>query len=116
VLRIPLPPPLLACCARRSGVKECTSYLKAILAYLSGFHASGLPRVAPYCVLGGIKVVSLGVHSCFTILLASGKRPNDVQHLAGHATIQLTLDHDMHRIPSRDRDTTDRVAKVLGSG
>jgi integrase len=30
-------------------------------------------------------------HTCFTILLARGTHPKYVQHLAGHASIQLTL-------------------------
>jgi murein endopeptidase len=51
-----------------------------------------------------------------TILLASGKRPNGVQHLAGHASIQPTLEHDMHWIPSMGKDTADGMAEVLGSG
>jgi integrase len=31
-------------------------------------------------------------HTCFTILLARSTHPKYVQHLAGHASIQLTLD------------------------
>jgi len=50
-------------------------------------------------------------HTWFTIVLASSKRPNGVQHLAGHASIQLTLDHDMHWIPSMDRDTADGIKR-----
>jgi hypothetical protein len=68
----------------------------ANLAYLSGFHVSGLSCVASYCVPDGIKVVSIESHSCFAMLLTSDKRPNDVQNLAGHASIQLTLDPDLH--------------------
>ena len=37
-------------------------------------------------------MVSIEAHSCFTILLERGTHPKDVQHLAGHASIQLTLD------------------------
>ena len=60
-------------------------------AYLGGVLFSGLPCVAPHCVPGGVIVVSIEAHSCFTILLERGTHP-DVQHLAEHASIQLTLD------------------------
>jgi murein endopeptidase len=75
-----------------------------------------LLRVAPYCVPGGVRVVSIELHSCFTILLANGKRPKGMQHLAGHASFQLTLDHDLHWIPSMDKDTADGMDEVLGGG
>jgi site-specific recombinase XerD len=35
-------------------------------------------------------------HGYFTILLARGTHPKYVQHLAGHASIQLTLDRYSH--------------------
>jgi hypothetical protein len=44
-----------------------------------------LLRVALYCVPGGVRVVSIEVHSCFTILLARVTHPKLVQHLLGHA-------------------------------
>jgi hypothetical protein len=40
-------------------------------AYLEGFLFPALPPVAPYCVPGGVKVVSIEAHSCFTIVLTS---------------------------------------------
>ena len=88
----------------------------ANLAYLSDFHGSCLLRVARYCVPSSVKVESIEAHSCFTILLVSGKRPNDVQHLVGHASIQLTFYHDMNWTPSRGRELADGMAEVLGSG
>jgi hypothetical protein len=65
-------------------------------AYLSLFLFSGLPCVAPYCVPGGVRVVSIEAHSCFTIVLAGGMHPKCVQHLAGHASTQLILDRYSH--------------------
>ena len=35
-------------------------------------------------------------HTCFTILLARGMHPKYVQYLAGHASVQLTLDRYSH--------------------
>ena len=40
-------------------------------------------NVAPYCVRGGVRVVSIQAHICFTILLARGTHPMYVQHLPG---------------------------------
>ena len=40
--------------------------------YLEGFPFPALLRVAPYCVPGGIRVVSIQVHICFTMRLARG--------------------------------------------
>ncbi len=39
-------------------------------------------------------------HSCFTILLARGTHLKYAQHLARHASIQLTLDRYSHLMPS----------------
>lgn len=44
-------------------------------------------------------------HTCFTILLARSLHPKYVQHLAGHASIQLTLDRYSHWMPSMGRNT-----------
>src|ERR687898_386094 len=41
-------------------------------AYLEGFPFPVLLRVAPYCVPGGIRVVAIQVHICFTMRLARG--------------------------------------------
>src|SRR4051812_33538704 len=46
-------------------------------------------------------------HTCFTILLARGTHPKYVQHLAGHASIQLTLDRYSHWMPSMGRNTAE---------
>jgi integrase len=53
-------------------------------------------------------------HTCFTILLARGTHPKYVQHLAGHASIQLTLDRYFHWIPSMGRNTADGMDEALG--
>jgi integrase len=53
-------------------------------------------------------------HSCFTILLARGTHPKYVQHLAGHASIQLTLDRYSHWMPSMGRNTADGMDEALG--
>jgi hypothetical protein len=63
--------------------------------YLKGFLCCALPRVAPYCAPGGVRV-SIQVHICFTMRLARGTHPKYVQHLARHASIQLILDHYSH--------------------
>jgi hypothetical protein len=60
---------------------------------------SGLLRVAPYYVPGGVRVVSIEVQSCSTIVLTRNEHPKDAKHLAGHLSIQLTLDRYSHRIP-----------------
>ena len=67
-------------------------------AYLSDFLFSGLLRVAPYYVPGGLRVVSIEVHSCSTIVLTPNEHPKDAPHLAGHGSIQLTLDRYSHPI------------------
>ncbi len=38
-------------------------------------------------------------HTCLTILLARGTRPKFAQHLAGHASIQFTLNRYSHWMP-----------------
>jgi hypothetical protein len=69
-------------------------------AYLGGFLCCGLLHVAPYCVPGGVRVVSreaLLLH----VLLSRSTDPKLVQFLLGHhASIQLTLDRHSHWIPS----------------
>src|SRR5215210_4339454 len=68
-------------------------------AFLSRFLFCGLPSVAPYCVTGGVSVVSIEVYSCSTIVLTRNEHPKDAQHLAVHGSIQLTLDRYSHPIP-----------------
>jgi integrase len=53
-------------------------------------------------------------HSCFTILLARGTHPKYGQHLAGHASIQLTLDRYSHWMPSMGRNTADGMDEAPG--
>jgi integrase len=53
-------------------------------------------------------------HSRFTILLARGTHLNYVQHLLGHASIQLTLDRYSHWIPSMGRHAVDGMDEALG--
>jgi integrase len=52
-------------------------------------------------------------HSCFTILLARGTHPKYVQHLAGHTSIQLTLDRYSHCMPSMDRNSAEGMDEAL---
>ena len=52
-------------------------------------------------------------HSCFTLLLSRGVHPKFVQHLAGHASIQLTLDRCSHWMPSMGRHTASAMDEVL---
>jgi integrase len=53
-------------------------------------------------------------HTCFTILLTRSLHPKYVQHLAGHASIQVTLDRYSHWMPSMGRNTADGMDKALG--
>ena len=55
--------------------------------------------LAQYCVPGGVRVVSIEVHSCSTSVLTPNEHPKDAQHLAGHGSIQLTPDRYSHPIP-----------------
>jgi integrase len=52
-------------------------------------------------------------HSCFTLLLSRGVHPKFVHHLAGHASIQLTLDRYSHWMPSMGRHTASAMDEVL---
>jgi site-specific recombinase XerD len=52
-------------------------------------------------------------HSFFTILLARGTHAKYVQHLAGHASIQLTLDLYSHWMPSMGWNTADNMDEAL---
>ena len=53
-------------------------------------------------------------HTCATLLLGRGVHPKMVQHLLGHASIQLTLDRYSHWIPSVGRATAERMDDALG--
>ena len=52
-------------------------------------------------------------HSCFTLLLSRGIHPKYVQHLAGHASIQLTLDRYSHWMPSMGKHTASAMDEAL---
>jgi len=52
-------------------------------------------------------------HPCFTILLVRGMHPKYVQHLAGHASVQLTLDRYSHWMPSMGRNTAEGIDEAL---
>jgi hypothetical protein len=93
---------------RCRGLQELT-----IAPYLSRFPFSALPHVALYYVPGGIRVVSLQAHICFTILLARGTHPKYGQHLAGQASITMTLDRYSHWIPSVGRHAADSMDEAL---
>jgi integrase len=53
-------------------------------------------------------------HTCATLLLTRGTHPKMVQHLLGHASIQLTLDRYSHWIPSMGRATAEGMDEALG--
>ena len=53
-------------------------------------------------------------HTCFTLLLGRSIHSKYVQHLAGHASIQLTLDRYSHWMPSMGRNTADGMDEALG--
>jgi hypothetical protein len=67
--------------------------------FLGGFLCSVLQVVAPFCAPGGIRVVSKEMRSCSTIVISRNEHPMDAQHLAGHGSIQSTIDRYSHRIP-----------------
>jgi hypothetical protein len=72
-----------------------------------------LLSVAPYCAPGGVRVVSKEAQ-LLTIVLARGMHPKDLQYLAGHASIQLTLDRYSAWMPSMGRNTADGIDEALG--
>jgi len=53
-------------------------------------------------------------HTCFKLLLGRGTHPKYVQHLAGHASIQLTLDRYSHWMPSMGKLTASAMDEALG--
>ncbi len=53
-------------------------------------------------------------HSCFTLLLSRGVHPKYVQHLAEHASIQLTLARYSHWMPSMGKNTVRPIDEALG--
>jgi integrase len=52
-------------------------------------------------------------HTCFTLLLSRGVHPKYVQMLAGHASIQLTLDRYSHWMPSMGKHTANAMDDAL---
>jgi integrase len=54
------------------------------------------------------------MQTCATLLLYHGTHPTLVQHLLGHASIQLTLDRYSHWIPSMSRATAEGTDEALG--
>jgi len=52
-------------------------------------------------------------HSCFTLLLSRGVHPTYVQHLAGHASIQLTLDRYSHWMPTMGKHAASAMDEAL---
>ena len=54
------------------------------------------------------------LHTCATLLLSRGTHPKLVQHLLGHASIQLTLDRYSHWIPSMGRHAAEGMDEALG--
>jgi integrase len=52
-------------------------------------------------------------HSCFTLLLSRGVHPKYVQHLARHASIQLTLDRYSHWMPTMGKHTASAMDEAF---
>ena len=52
--------------------------------------------------------------TCATLLLSRGSHPKYVQHLAGHASIQLTLNRYSHWMLSMGRNTAQGIDEALG--
>jgi integrase len=52
-------------------------------------------------------------HTCATLLLSRGTHPKYVQQLLGHASIQLTLDHYSHWMPSMGKHTASVMDDAL---
>jgi hypothetical protein len=48
------------------------------------------------------------------MLLAHSTHPKDVQHLAGHASIQLILDRHSHWITGMGRHAAEEMDEALG--
>jgi integrase len=53
-------------------------------------------------------------HSCLKILLTRGTHPKYVQHPAGHASIQLTLECYSHWITGMRRHAAEGMDEALG--
>ena len=80
--------------------------------FLGGFLCSGLLPVAPYCVPGGIRVVSTEAWLLHDPT-PSYTHPKYAQHLADHASMQLTLDRYSQWMPSMGRNTADGMDQAL---
>ena len=52
-------------------------------------------------------------HTCLTLLLSRGVHPKFVQHLARHASIQLTLDRYSHWMPTMGKHTASAMDEAL---
>jgi integrase len=52
-------------------------------------------------------------HTCATLLLSRDTHPKMVQHLLGHASIQLTIGHYSHWISSMSRATAEGMDEAL---
>jgi hypothetical protein len=72
-----------------------------------------LLRVAPYCVPGGIRVVSTAAWLLHDPA-RSCTHPQYVQHLTRGASIQHTLDRYSHWMPSMIRNTPEGTDEALG--
>jgi integrase len=67
-----------------------------------------MPSVAPYCVPGGIRVVSNRVR-----ITACGAHPRLVQELLGHTFVTMTIDRYAHVLPSMGEQTALAMDAVL---
>jgi integrase len=76
-----------------------------------------LLRVAARCTVLRSRWYQSGINSangCFAILPIRSTHLKYVQHLTGHATIQLTVDRYSHWLPSMGRNTAEGIDEALG--
>jgi hypothetical protein len=76
-----------------------------------------LLRVAQCCTVLRSRWYQSGINSangCFAILPIRSTHLKYVQHLTGHATIQLTVDRYSHWLPSMGRNTAEGIDEALG--
>jgi integrase len=52
-------------------------------------------------------------HTCATLLLAAGERPNVVAERLGHSKTSMTMDVYVHSLPSQQEDAARRMGAVL---
>jgi integrase len=109
-----------------SGLEPLTCSLRVITQVLQGVARAcnsripkpfSLLRLAECCTVLRSRWYQSGINSgnsCFAILPIRSTRLKYVQRLAGHASIQLTLERYSHRMPSMGRNTAEGIDEALG--